>query len=601
MTNESEFLTALEVPGFKGVFHIACTAKRATLHSQQKRAFNLAYALQKEHADLVEKGTKVAIVGAGGAGLTAATAFVKLGCEVHIFERSDVVLPLQRGCLTRHLHPNIYDWPNPASKYPVTHLPYMNWSAANSDMVAKRLLEQWQLFADENKELLREHLLEKVEELSFDESTEVWKVKTSTNSAENIGFRLVIIAAGFGIENLKDDPTCTPSYWRNDDLAQHPFDFVEKSRTLIVGSGDGALIDAMRMTMQDFNHKSFSDWLVSGPAEPFWKQAKDLDGGDEINWKDWYEKFTPAGAITEHIDSIVRHDTEVYLSVRSGFPSNKACKLNNFVAASLSKHGALKILRREFKRATPEKNGGFWVEFADEEKGEHFDRVIVRKGPDSAIGELKPEQIASGISKRWTDERKRDDTTGNTIDKFWQFDEFMNLNNEKEFRVVFALVDSLESKLQKHAQERFSLNLKLGGGKVPLSKEKYVELVLETVRYDSKEYLVLISNSKKFIYQFLESDEHPYFEFRFYWLRKPAPDFRPELDDGANVVFITDTKTEYYSVYQKQCKNELRSVHRILDISMLTQILTNQLPLTRIHFLSWFLCQSDEHIKDHFR
>ncbi len=605
MTKEIDFLTALELPGYKGAFHIACTAKRATLHSQQKRAFNLTYALGKERPELVKQGTNVAIIGAGVAGLTAAASFVSLRCKVHLFEKSDVVLPLQRGCLTRHLHPNVYDWPNPASKYPVTHLPYMNWSAANADMVTKRLLEQWGLFciAEENKEYLSEHLLEKVQELYFDESKKVFNLKTSKNLAKDIDFGLVIFAVGFGIENLKDDLTKTPSYWRNDDLAQHPFDFEKKSRTLIVGTGDGALIDAMRMTMQDFDHQTFSDWLVSGLAKPFWEQAKDLDGDKEINWKEWYEKFTPSDAITKHIDSVKRQDTEVYLSVRSGFPNNKACKLNNFVAASLSRHGVLQILDREFKTAEPI-NGGFEVEFADNPKKEWFHRVIVRKGPDSAIKALEPGKIASGIGNVWDEDRKNTDTTYHTIDKFWQFDEFMKLNNEKEFRVVFVPISSQQEKLQEHALKRFSLKLELGKRQwLPNTEDKkYVELAFDLVQYESRveKYLFLISNSKEFIYEFLEGDEHPYFEFRFYWLER-APDFRSALDDGADVVFIADKENNYYSVYQKQWENDLRSVHRILDISMLTQIMGNQLPLTRIHFLSWFLRQADDHLKSHFR
>jgi NADPH-dependent 2,4-dienoyl-CoA reductase/sulfur reductase-like enzyme len=86
---------------------------RVTIYSQQIRAFNLAYALAS--VGQLGANSRVAVVGGGVAGVTFAAAASRMGGTVVLFERRSQILHLLRGCHTRHLHPNVYDWPSRSS------------------------------------------------------------------------------------------------------------------------------------------------------------------------------------------------------------------------------------------------------------------------------------------------------------------------------------------------------------------------------------------------------------------------------------------------------------------------------------------------------
>ena len=107
------------------MFSIGCFADRVTVYSQQHRALNLIWALTTTNH--ITPAATVAVIGAGFAGLAAAAALVGTGATVHLIERSSEVLPLQRGCACRYLHPNMYDWPSLESLDDWTRLPFMNW------------------------------------------------------------------------------------------------------------------------------------------------------------------------------------------------------------------------------------------------------------------------------------------------------------------------------------------------------------------------------------------------------------------------------------------------------------------------------------------
>lgn len=82
-----EILELSLVPGSTpAVYNIGLAARRITIADQQRRAINLVWALVCEHR--VAAGDKIAIIGGGVAGTTAATYAAKLGVVATVFEKN---------------------------------------------------------------------------------------------------------------------------------------------------------------------------------------------------------------------------------------------------------------------------------------------------------------------------------------------------------------------------------------------------------------------------------------------------------------------------------------------------------------------------------
>jgi hypothetical protein len=96
-----------------GLFLIGSLERGVTVYNQQVRAHNLVWALWEIQNAEKRKIRRVAIVGGGIAGLTAAAGFLSLferSVSVTIFETLWDLCPIQLGSDTRWLHPKIYDW-----------------------------------------------------------------------------------------------------------------------------------------------------------------------------------------------------------------------------------------------------------------------------------------------------------------------------------------------------------------------------------------------------------------------------------------------------------------------------------------------------------
>src|SRR5947207_2129253 len=102
-------LKLMSPPGHPDLFLLGSFAKRVTIYSQQVRAINLIDAINYYHRPL--KGLKIAIVGAGAGGITAAARACEHGADVTLFEENSEVLSIQSNSRHRWLHPTIYDWP----------------------------------------------------------------------------------------------------------------------------------------------------------------------------------------------------------------------------------------------------------------------------------------------------------------------------------------------------------------------------------------------------------------------------------------------------------------------------------------------------------
>jgi NADPH-dependent 2,4-dienoyl-CoA reductase/sulfur reductase-like enzyme len=108
-----------------------------TIYKQQVRALNLLYAIHLKAQ--LQRVSKIAVVGGGVSGVTAAAAAAALGYEVYLFERRPILLHLQHGCDTRWVHPHLYDWPDPGSERPYAELPLLNWRESTASEVTEQI------------------------------------------------------------------------------------------------------------------------------------------------------------------------------------------------------------------------------------------------------------------------------------------------------------------------------------------------------------------------------------------------------------------------------------------------------------------------------
>lgn len=244
-----------EVDNLSKCYLLGLSSVRQTVYSQQWRAIRLVYSLFETRR--ISAGGTVVVIGGGIAGMTAAVAAAYCGAgRVRLLERQPHLLHLQRGNQTRWLHPRIYDWPQANSLDPDTRLPFLNWSAGTAGNVAKKILYEWH-------KLIRHKFLP-IDEICNASDARIICGPVVTwndlNGHHTQAAAAVIVATGFGLENLIGNGDGkgvdgTPSYWHNDDFDQPSLmPIAGKRRILVSGTGDGALIDLLRLCIRDFVH-----------------------------------------------------------------------------------------------------------------------------------------------------------------------------------------------------------------------------------------------------------------------------------------------------------------------------------------------------------
>jgi hypothetical protein len=266
-----------------------------TLYNQQVRAHNLIWSLWELHRHGKRDIGKVAIVGGGAAGLTAAAALLsRLGTSVSVtlFERLWDLCPLQQGSDTRWLHPRIYSWPDRGSRAPAASLPILNWSEGRASDIARILTkgfgEYCEQFATRPGSLailvgIRNFHL-RVRTLTIDwvgtrTEREGAFFRLGASEGDESAFDTVILAAGFGLEQQLPTYETAP-YWRNEQIAQ-PHLEGEKRGYVVSGYGDGALVDLCRLTIERFRQDTILYELFGTELEDFEAKMRDrLEGID---------------------------------------------------------------------------------------------------------------------------------------------------------------------------------------------------------------------------------------------------------------------------------------------------------------------------------
>ena len=137
-----QILKAAVVPGkSQRVYSIGSFSKRVNFLAQQRRALNLVWALSEDGR--LENKPRVAVIGGGLAGVTAAAALIAFDVAVDVFEKGGRVLHRQRKTAHRRVHPTINAWP--FEKISVaTELPFYDWSVGVSSEVAEAIASDFE-------------------------------------------------------------------------------------------------------------------------------------------------------------------------------------------------------------------------------------------------------------------------------------------------------------------------------------------------------------------------------------------------------------------------------------------------------------------------
>lgn len=603
----------------KGIYQIGCTARRLTFHSQQLRAFNLIWCLQKEFG---LAGKRVAVVGAGLAGLAAAAASHLLKAKVEIFEKKADCLPLQRGNSTRFVHPNIYTWPNKGSVYPVTHLPYFNWYDAEAGEVIRKILEQWSEIGPE----IPQYYLMAVKKI-YSKNGNVLLHFEDDRTSEPFDFAL--IAAGFGLEKELQE-SHTPSYWRNDSFDQPVLDKKPVITYCVCGAGDGALLDTIRLKVKDFRHRHLLDWMLKHPW--FFTEAEHISDSLQQDkpladiWSEFSKKDIPTD-VSDHIKQALRTDTIVKLAYRGEHHfKTESSLLNRMIVALLIKTGDVLLERGEYQRI--ESNPKFEedktversivvVKHNDKERGIPADRAILRVGTAPELDSLSDQYEEA--KKFWDTNFKQDKTFEPCYPSEFLLDDFMPYEWESGYTVIFALGQSedWDVKYVMQRQDRLndtltSLGKKLGldsiAKQVELAKPKDFEIKLPSsgltkkctfqIKLDTElqtqnghvagPFISVSTASREILDLLLEGDHFPYHSLQ-YQITDKAKDAHIEVHRNLETnVHLFDERAKNGSLRVASHKG-MYQTHKLLRARAIMEIMQNKWLPHRYQRLGWQL------------
>ncbi|WP_167544344.1 NAD(P)-binding protein [Duganella sacchari] len=257
----SNIIELLQVPNQAGLFILGCFARRVTIYSQQVRAINLIDALAGQ--GYLTPASKVAVVGAGFSGLTAAAALTKLGIRPTLYDTQTASMHLQRSCVTRYIHPHIYDWPSEDINKIQASLPVLDWSANGSKNVVLEVQRDWD---QHYKGKVSERLGKKVRDILV--QGQQWQVVIEDGTSDT--FDIIILAVGFGAEA---EAKFSTTYWGDLPLEAAQ---VQEQTWMVSGAGDGALTDVIRLCMRHTDHKEALHSVVEELRKLDEKKLNDL-------------------------------------------------------------------------------------------------------------------------------------------------------------------------------------------------------------------------------------------------------------------------------------------------------------------------------------
>lgn len=251
--SSERFLTSFaenaRIRNFAHVYIIGSYDFKKTVATQQKRAAILALAVSKS----LGRSSSIAVVGGGFAGITACATLLKLGHKVTLFEQKGTLLPLQRHCHDRYIHPDLYDWPMSRGLDELC-LAGLRWHADFADNVCQQLIDSF----DEVKRNAADRFTPTVaitvsrveEDVSGRHAT---YTVFDVNEFHHAGFAGVLFAVGFGQERKVPFGSRINGYWDNSTLGHCKRTKERPSRILVSGNGDGGLISVLDCALKEFH------------------------------------------------------------------------------------------------------------------------------------------------------------------------------------------------------------------------------------------------------------------------------------------------------------------------------------------------------------
>lgn len=358
------------------VFQIGIFARRITIHDQQKRASSLIVALFEEKK--LRKGSRVAVIGAGFSGLTAAVCAAVKSCKVVLFEQDENPLSIQSGAMHRWIHPNIFDWPSGNWKSDATMLPFLNWQAGSANEVVRTVRNKFILYRDQFD--IQERFFEKVE--SFHECDNSVIVRTTSGEEE---FDIIILAVGFGLEGAFWGHPVS-SYWSVDPLHQGDKSAANKLHYLISGTGDSGLIDTMRICFSDFSHEKLQNFFLHWDTENLQEKLLDFEEigkrDEKFNFLKSHQSLELPEKVKKEILNGLRKNIQVTL-IGASFNTSSMI-LNRYLVSILIKIGAVEFIPGRIKQVERQSDQKINVKLSDD-TNICCDRMVIRHGPQPAI------------------------------------------------------------------------------------------------------------------------------------------------------------------------------------------------------------------------
>lgn len=575
-----EIIELFSVPTYPNTFQLGCVAERLTIHAQQQRAFNLAWALSRTTG--LDNRRNVGVIGAGFSGISFAAAARVMGAEVHLYDNMEDILHLQKGAELRFIQPHIYKWPEPGANYPLTEFPFLNWFSDRACNVVHQVQEQWRRL---NIDFAGESHAVQVLDVDNEPNIEF--------ADETLSFDYVVLAVGYGLE------TTVPghlrlSYWRNDGLAQPVIDQPSRQTFVVSGTGDGGLIEVLRLKLRDFDHQRFIESFFVRPdfidaaraAVPFLLESS----ADTHSWAD----IQFPQQLLNDIELQIRNDTRVII-VYSGRLSKDASSLLNRVAVAILLHlEAIEIIPGRLIECIPDDGSEIAVVGCNRQEIPAT-QVVVRHGVSSALRSLINQASFQQILARWNG---IDDQSGDPqYPQDFLADLFMPFCGERGYKVVFTrsnsasidqIYDDLRSTMPNTANfiqlpggiEEWTWN----GSNCRVEWTTLVNSVTVSISFDT--------NSKALLHRLLHQDRHPYQRLEFRVSTDANEDqWEPITLDGSHTeITMNGIGTERTIVListEHDLQFSMLQAHRIFDRDRLLEILRHKWTVERMIDFGW--------------
>ena len=211
--------------------------RRVTLYAQQCRALNIVAALSE-----TGWSGRIAVIGAGSAGLVAAVALSRLGADVTVVDRAAAPLHPQRASYTRFLHPRLFHWPESGWDNDDADLPIGTWRAGYADAVREQILSSL-------GDVEIEYCTEAVDVLDADAPL-VRTRRLGRHEVRERRFGTVLVATGFPSERPAPG-ALGGSYWH----AVEGLDLLTAPSVRVAGDGDGALTEVLLLFIDRIGHR----------------------------------------------------------------------------------------------------------------------------------------------------------------------------------------------------------------------------------------------------------------------------------------------------------------------------------------------------------